>query len=138
MPNVRKRIFWAFVLAGCVAVLTTARCLVPDPRGLGTHVQLTRGRCLFDRIAGIPCATCGMTTSFAHATRLQMKKALAAQPFGALLCVVVAALVPLAVFFLIKGCGPGLCIPPDWALGLILVFLIAGWTYKILTSSGVM
>ena len=127
---------WAFVLVACVAILATARYLVPDPRGYGTHVQLTRGPCLFKHITGIPCATCGMTTSFAHATRLQMDKAFAAQPFGALLCVLIAALAPLAVVFVIRGRGAGVSIPSDWALGAVLVFLIAGWAYKIVTSPG--
>lgn len=138
MPRVRKRIFWAFVLVACIATLATARHLVPDPRGYGTHVQLARGPCLFNQITGIPCATCGMTTSFAHATRLQMDKAFAAQPFGALLCVLMAALVPPAIVFLIRGRGPALRIPSDWALGAVLVFLIAGWAYKIVTSPGSM
>ena len=130
--------FWAFVLVACIAILATARLLVPDPRGYGTHVQLTRGPCLFNQITGIPCATCGMTTSFAHATRLQMYKAFAAQPFGALLCVLIAAIMPLAIVFLIKGRNAALSIPSDWALGAVLVLLIAGWAYKIVTSPGVM
>jgi len=138
MTNVKKHIFWAFALVMCVAALGIARYLEPDPRGLGTHAPITRGPCLFRSITGIPCPTCGMTTSFAYATRLRMKEAFGAQPFGALLCVFSAGLVPVALFFAVTGRGPSLRVPPDWALGSVLVFLIAGWVYKILTSQGVL
>ena len=138
MSRAKKRIFWAFVFVACTAALAMGRRLEPDPRGFGTHVALTRGPCLFRLVTGIPCATCGMTTSFAWATRLRIGKAFVAQPFGALLCVCAAVMVPVALFSAVTGHGLRVCIPPDWALGAALVFLIAGWAYKIMSCSCVL
>ena len=41
--------------------------------------------CPFRALAGIPCATCGMTHAFVHAARLEVAEALSASPAGALL-----------------------------------------------------
>lgn len=83
----RRRGLLAALLLGIVAVIGVALSLEPDPRGYGTHealglppcglVFLTRGR--------VPCPSCGMTTSFAHAARLQLADSFRAHPFGLVL-----------------------------------------------------
>jgi hypothetical protein len=52
-----------------IAVIITAICLWPyddngEPLKLGTHQQLGLPECNFKQLAGVPCPSCGMTTSF--------------------------------------------------------------------------
>jgi len=52
-----------------IAVIITATCLYPyddngEPLRLGTHQQLGLPECNFKQLAGVPCPSCGMTTSF--------------------------------------------------------------------------
>ena len=54
---------------GLIAALATARCLTPNPNGFGTHEQLGMSSCTFAYVFGVPCPSCGMTTSWAHLTR---------------------------------------------------------------------
>jgi len=136
MAGLRKRAFWAIVAAACAASLIVARCLEPDRRGLGTHAQLTSCPCIFRVFTGIPCPTCGMTTSFAHMTRLEVKDAFVVQPFGALLCFCAAVLAPVGAVLALSGAGPRPRVPSEWILGPVLVLLIAGWIYKVLTTRG--
>ncbi len=136
--RLRKRISWALVFAACAAALVVARHLEPAPRGLGTHTQLARGPCPFKLFAGIPCATCGMTTSFAYGVRLRVGEAFAAQPFGALLCLAAVVMAPVALLLAVTGRGPRVHIPSDRALAPVLLFLIAGWVYKILSCAAVL
>ena len=60
------RSFAFAVTLGCATVLLIASWLTPDPRGLGSHTKLGMPRCEFEYRTGIPCPSCGMTTSFAH------------------------------------------------------------------------
>jgi hypothetical protein len=65
--------------------LIAARLLHPDARGFGTHTQLGLPPCAFRAWTGLPCPTCGLTTSFAYMARLQLTSAFAAHPLGPLL-----------------------------------------------------
>jgi hypothetical protein len=69
----------------CLAPLVTAALLRPDPSGMGTHMALGLGACSFPRMFGIPCPTCGMTTSWAWFARGDLPASLWVQPMGALL-----------------------------------------------------
>ncbi|NBO19844.1 MAG: DUF2752 domain-containing protein, partial [Proteobacteria bacterium] len=46
--------------------LSNVRWLTPDARGLGTHEQLGLPPCGFYLWYGLPCPSCGMTTSWPH------------------------------------------------------------------------
>ena len=61
-------VLWClFLLSGfCLAVW-----LSPDSRGFGTHQQLGLPPCSFQQLFGVPCPSCGMTTSFSHFVRGQ-------------------------------------------------------------------
>jgi len=134
MERLKARLFWLAVLAACALLVITAARLKPHPAGYGTHRQLTGSPCLFKYFLGVPCATCGMTTSFAHMARLQVGKAFAAQPAGALAFAGVIWLALFAAVRVIKGSTRKLRMPPDWALVLAVVCLFAGWIYKIIDS----
>jgi hypothetical protein len=88
------RVLLAAFALGLVAVLVVARGLQPDPKGFGTHTQLGLGSCAFREATGRPCPTCGMTTSFAWASRGNLVRAWGANPAGILLAPLTLALIP--------------------------------------------
>lgn len=95
-------ITWAVLFAGPVAVLVTAALLTPAAAGHGTHTQLGLPPCGFLVYTGYPCPGCGLTTSFAHMIRLQVHGAFHANPFGILLFLCTAAMVPLSLFGMVR------------------------------------
>lgn len=78
------------LVGGVLAVFVVARSIVPDPAGFGSHQQLGLAPCMMPAAIGLPCPTCGMTTAFAHAARLDFPAAFLAQPVGLLLAVLTA------------------------------------------------
>ncbi len=81
-------------LAASSAAVVIARWLHPSASGVGTHLQLGLPPCRFLAVTGIPCPSCGFTTSFAFAAHLEFKQALIASPFGLLLFFVVVLIIP--------------------------------------------
>jgi hypothetical protein len=65
-----------------------------SPRRMGTHEQLGLPPCSFKVATGLPCPSCGMTTSFAFLVRGDVGNSLRANAVGTLLAVFFAALVP--------------------------------------------
>jgi hypothetical protein len=80
-PRVRRAL-WSAIAFSALSVLAIARWLTPDPRGFGTHQQLGLPPCAFHAWTGLPCPTCGLTTSFAYMARLQITSSFAAHPLG--------------------------------------------------------
>ncbi|HEY1922841.1 MAG TPA: DUF2752 domain-containing protein [Tepidisphaeraceae bacterium] len=66
-------------------LLVTAARLTPSPTGMGTHTQLGLDQCQFALRTGLPCPSCGMTTSFAWLARGNLPASFYVQPMGALL-----------------------------------------------------
>lgn len=115
-------------------VLTIARLLSPSPNGLGTHQQLGLPPCFFHQITGIPCPTCGMTTSFAHTMRLHFYEAFMTQPFGMLACLLTILLIPLSLLMMRRRV-PWMKVMTARGsnavmFGLVALFVLA-WVYKI-------
>ncbi len=79
-----ERLIAGYISACATAALALGTWVRPDPRGFGSHEQLYHIPCGFRAAFGIPCPTCGMTTSFAYMMRLEVVKAFFAQPFGIL------------------------------------------------------
>lgn len=124
----------AMVAAGCVGVLWVAATISPDARGLGTHEQLGMAPCGFVQIFGLPCPSCGFTTSFALFVRLRWLASAWNQPMGfllALACTVSAwgGLYAAATGVAIHRLAMVALTPRRvvWAVGL---FLLA-WAWKI-------
>jgi hypothetical protein len=90
----------AGLAATAVGVLGVARRLDPAARGYGTHTELGLPPCNFLRLTHLPCPSCGMTTSFAWAARMDFGHAFLANSFGLLLFFGTVALIPACIFLL--------------------------------------
>jgi hypothetical protein len=66
----------------CLAVLAVGLHLTPSPAGVGSHERLGLAPCSFIGRTGLPCPSCGMTTSFSHFARGQWLASLYVQPMG--------------------------------------------------------
>ncbi len=98
----RGRALLSVLSLGLIAGFCLAATLQPDPRGYGTHRQLGLPPCTVRLLFGIPCPSCGMTTSFASLMRGQLDQSFRANPAGLLLGLACAALIPwcwLSVFY---------------------------------------
>jgi len=95
-------ITWAVLFSGPLAVLITAATLTPSSEGHGTHTQLGLPPCGFLVYTGYPCPGCGLTTSFSHMIRAEVFGAFSANPFGILLFLATAAIIPIALFGIVK------------------------------------
>jgi hypothetical protein len=143
VPPLGRAVRLALVLAalGLVGVLVVARCLTPDPRGYGTHVQLGLLPCTFERLTGRRCPTCGMTTAFAWFARGQLDRAWQANPAGSLLAPACLVLVPWLLAMAARGRPLG-CRTLERPLTLLVVAAVAisllAWTIRLFFSEGVM
>jgi hypothetical protein len=131
----QARLAWSGVALACATVLGIAGFLTPNPAGLGTHQQLFHlAPCSFVLTTGLPCPTCGMTTSFAFMMHGHPLTALKVQPAGAVLCLATIGM----AFFSFYVAMSGTLITVHWnligpvrlmlALGLLI---LGGWAFKI-------
>jgi hypothetical protein len=133
----------ALVLSlGALGMLVTAVFLHPAPQGVGTHRQIrlaalngqTPPPCELLRTTGIPCPTCGMTTSFAWFVRGNWLASVYVQPMGFLLALASGAMFWAGLFMAVSGAPLHRLLQPiggvSWIVG-ILGFAIAAWGWKI-------
>jgi len=79
-----------FLIAGFLL----AANLSPSPRGYGTHQQLGLPPCSIQVLFGIPCPSCGMTTSFCWFVRGEILQSARANLAGLYLATICALLIP--------------------------------------------
>lgn len=123
------------IIAGVAiaSLLITARMLTPSDQKMGTHQQLGLPECGFITMFGIPCPSCGMTTSWSHLTRGHVVSAIDANPGGTLLGISAAFFAPWFVLCGIFG---------KWVFRInlkilltvvvaIFVVTLGNWIYKV-------
>ncbi len=129
-----ERLLALAIAVGAIAVLITAAMIEPDARGVGTHEQLGMQPCQFLARTGLPCAGCGMTTSFAYFVRGHWIASFTTQPFAfvlALGCCIAfwgglyCAITGKASYRLLK------MIPMKAHLLFWLPFGLFGWAWKM-------
>src|SRR5438093_9593355 len=91
------------IAAACLTVLIIATRLTPSPTGIGSHTTLHLQRCRFELRTGIPCPTCGMTTSFAHFVRGQFLASFYVQPMGMLLALATTLIFWAGLYIALSG-----------------------------------
>ena len=143
-PNPRLnrwvRIGLALIALGLVLVFGIARWLNPrdengNPRRMETHRQLGLPPCTFYLVTGLPCPSCGMTTSFSHLAHGDVANSLKANPMGTLLAVSALAAIPWCLVSAAWGRRLGV---QDYELFIaraVLVFfvlLVVSWAIRLL------
>lgn len=138
-----ERLAAAITAAACLALLIVGARLTPNPAGYGTHTQLAIAGsrvglqpCVWASLMGFPCATCGMTTAFAHAADGDLPSAFRVQPMGGALAVLTATVFWLAAHQAAFGSRIGRLagvLMGRWTLWIGLAGLGAAWVYKIMT-----
>ncbi|MDX1683389.1 MAG: DUF2752 domain-containing protein [Phycisphaeraceae bacterium] len=126
----------ALLIAGAtLSVLLIAAWLPPAPAGVGTHTRLGLPPCGFLSATRMPCATCGMTTAFAHAAHGRIDLALTTQPAGALLALLTAAVALVAGWAAVTGAALAPLGRFIWRPGLffgVAGMILIAWAYKVM------
>lgn len=136
----KRRLLAAIVALACGTLLLLAAWMRPSTAGLGTHQQLGLAPCGWIVYGGIPCPSCGMTTSFAHAADGNFLGALKAQPAGAVLAFLTACTLVIATWQVVTGERLlGFCTDRIGARVFMCfgALVLLAWIYKILVFRGV-
>jgi hypothetical protein len=87
------------IALGLTALFAVAAFLNPyridgSARRMETHMQLGLPECTFKQVTGLPCPSCGMTTSFALTIRGDFSDAVRANSVGVMLALTLLAAIP--------------------------------------------
>ncbi|MCI0389516.1 MAG: DUF2752 domain-containing protein, partial [Acidobacteria bacterium] len=135
----QDRIRYLVVAGSSTALLLIARLLRPSVDGVGTHRQLWLPPCAFLHFTGIPCPSCGLTTSVAHAARLHFYESVITQPFGLVVFISAVLGIPLSIYFIYRR------VPwsklnrlrgRNLVIYLMIALFILSWLYKIAAMKG--
>jgi hypothetical protein len=122
------------IASGCVIILIVAARLTPNHLGYGSHWQLRMPECQFMQRTGIPCPSCGMTTSFTWFVRGNLAASLYVQPMGTVLAALCCCGFWAGSYIAITGrpiyrmlaLAPG-----NYVFMPLLAFAVAAWAWKI-------
>jgi Protein of unknown function (DUF2752) len=101
------RLTLVLIALGLVLVFAVAIWLNPYRDGqvwlMETHRQLGLPECNFKRVTGLPCPSCGMTSSFALLMHGDLVNSLRANAAGTLLAILCLAYIPWALLCAARG-----------------------------------
>lgn len=128
---------WIMVLAaiGLLGLLGVTRLLTPHESGLGTHRALGLPPCGSIVMWGVPCPSCGMTTSWSWFVRGNFVRSWAANPGGFSLAVFVIVMAWwLGISGLLNQWWPVRCDPfLVLSMGaIVLVVTLTQWIGRLL------
>ncbi len=121
--------------AGLVTVFVIGFCLNPyddngRPMFSETHLKLGLPPCQFRALTGVPCPSCGMTTSFTWLMHGDLRNSLRANAVGTVLAVFCLALIPWSLACALRG-RPFFVVSFDravtWVVIIFLVLLLTRW-----------
>lgn len=126
-----------FLAAG--AILATGWLLAPAKAGFGTHQALGLPACTWPQRFGVPCPSCGMTTSFAYATKGRLIESFTAQPMGCLLAIATGMAFVGSAWSLVSGRTVWPVYERLWSarMGwLLAIAALLAWGYKAAAMRG--
>jgi hypothetical protein len=132
--SVIARLVSLVISLGCLTVLIIAARLTPDPAGVSTHTHLGLHQCEFLDKTGIPCPSCGMTTSFAWFVRGNLLASLYIQPMGTVLAASCAFVFWAALYIAISGkpfARLMRLVPSRYYVGPLLTWALLAWAWKV-------
>ncbi len=110
--------------------------LKPSAAGIGTHQQMGLPACTFLKMTGYPCPSCGLTTSFAYAVRLEFGRSLSVQPFGFVFFWLMILWIPVSIILTSKEMTWSEMIDGRWAptiFYMLMALYVTGWIWKLVT-----
>jgi hypothetical protein len=122
------------ISAGCLSVLLVAAKLTPNPEGVATHTALGLQECQFLAHTGLPCPSCGMTTSFSLFVRGKIFGSLWVQPMGTVLAIITTLTFWIALYVAITGKPIARLmrmVPSRYYVGPLLAWALIAWGWKI-------
>jgi hypothetical protein len=133
-PSGQTRSLLALLGVGLSVLLGIAAFLRPDPQHYGTHQQLGLPPCSFQFLFGVPCPTCGMTTSWALLVRGEILTSFCVNAGGAMLGILAIFAVPWSLATAIRGrhfaWTPGGTVTA-WVAGGILAIVLLQWGCRL-------
>lgn len=133
--SIKDRLIYLTVPVVSSTAILLGRMVTPSPDGVGTHQQLGLPACLMLTLTGIPCPSCGLTTSFSHAAHLEFSQAMHVQPFGLLIFLLAVASIPISILIMTRQ-KPFSDLLFSRSANLLMYSLlslyIVSWIYKII------
>ena len=128
---------------GLVVVFAVAAWLNPydrdgEPLRMETHRQIGLPPCTFKTLTGLPCPSCGMTTSFALLVRGDVVHSLRANWVGTLLALAGLAFLPWSLACVVRQRSLFIVSMDKallWFLAVFLVLLLGRWTIVLAMAS---
>jgi hypothetical protein len=130
----RERLVALAIAMACLTPLIIAVILTPSPDGYGSHTKLGLAPCEFMARTGLPCPSCGMTTSWTWFVRGNLAASLYVQPMGTVVAILAASCFWTALYTAITG-RPAhrllRAVRSRYYLVPLLSFAILAWGWKI-------
>lgn len=134
-PALLDRAFAFSVFAAAVVCTVALLAIEPDPKGYDTHTQLGMTPCMWPKIYGYPCPTCGATTAATMVVHGHLLDAFVTQPFGAAIAIAGILFGALAGWCLLRSRSffdVWLQLPRTAILFFAILLLLFAWGYKCL------
>jgi hypothetical protein len=137
-PRIRVNVFGRLLALAtgisCLCPLVIAAVLIPNPNGMGTHTALGLPRCAFQQAWGIPCPSCGMTTSWAWFARGNLAASVWIQPMGAILAVAACVVLWASLYIAVTGRAAQYLLrylPGGYIVLAFFILAVLAWIWKI-------
>ncbi len=131
----KGRCIAVLIAVAAATPLAIASTLTPATQGMGTHTALGLPPCGWAVASGMPCPSCGMTTSFTWAAHGDLWASFVTQPMGFVLALASAMTALVCLWAACTGArvqGPAEAILLRPVVGWsALVFFLAAWGWKI-------
>ena len=130
----RMRLTGVLTAAPCWAILAVGLSLTARSKGDGTHVQMGLPACRSMVVDGVPCPTCGLTTSVTAAAHGDFAASARANVFGTMLFFAIVLSGTIGILQALSGRDIlGRIFRRRWWFfsGILVTGILAGWAIKL-------